>query len=336
MLLSCHPREIGFDARKDGGGLGGAEFGLEPVVRRLVALALIAAIYSMTQRNYVGRYSARAIRTGHGQKMIHCQSVEESSRPTTYSAATIKIFKRTIPLLISQGVWQIPLARVVALSFYSVCKRIAFSLSFCRGTHRSAHTFDVYSSPLLFSLARLFCEYSAASLFFCRHLLPIVLTILFVPRAYFLGIGSIIGTLFSRDDFSIGFEIFAHAALAMRGEAVFAFPGMKISCIGWLISETFPANLESLAGNQDWPFIPAIFARRHKSTLFGPLCMKIFSCCREPFCAFGAAFKRHIIRCVIMGLHRKFTFLMPRPRAFPRRWDNLFTPVIIPYSGGIE
>ena len=35
----------------------------------------------------------------------------------------------------------------------------------------------------------------------------------------------------------------------------------------------------------------------------------------------------------IMGLHKKFTFLVSRPRAFPRRWDNCFSPSIIPQLG---
>jgi hypothetical protein len=38
--------------------------------------------------------------------------------------------------------------------------------------------------------------------------------------------------------------------------------------------------------------------------------------------------------CGIMGLHEKFTFLLPRPRVLEHRWDNYFPAVIIPQMAG--
>jgi hypothetical protein len=58
---------------------------------------------------------------------------------------------------------------------------------------------------------------------------------------------------------------------------------------------------------------------------------KVFSCGRELLLAKRATFQG----CGIMGSHRKFAFLMPRPRVLAHRWDTLFPPVIIPQAGGI-
>lgn len=65
--------------------------------------------------------------------------------------------------------------------------------------------------------------------------------------------------------------------------------------------------------------------------------VSVFSCsvevvgsCGFMIAALGATFKGYILRYGIMGLHKKFTFLLPSPRLLAQRWDICFSPVIIP------
>lgn len=109
-LTIMHPLEIGFDASKYLVGFVLPEFGDQPLLGLLISLAIIAAVYAVTQGYDVVRHGARTIRGSECDPVISRHLVPESRRATTDRAAAVEVVKSALPVAGSHSVGETALA----------------------------------------------------------------------------------------------------------------------------------------------------------------------------------------------------------------------------------
>jgi hypothetical protein len=130
-----------------------------------------------------------------------------------------------------------------------------------------------------------------------------------------------------------------HMVSAIVFRAVFGVrskPTVRLSQPSFLVGSIVPSSgFRDALPVRNSIFLLASFAEGYQSIASGFISMKVFSRRRKVLAALGALLQGHIWGCDILRLHQKFTFLLPSPRPFPRRWDTLFSPVILPQTGGI-
>jgi hypothetical protein len=111
--FALYPLEISLNAIGYLLGVFLPEFRDKPGQSLTIALAVIAAIYALTQRDNIQGCSTWALRVSYGYPMIGSNCVPQTGWASAYGAATVEILKATSPIAIRESPFDAALTSLI-------------------------------------------------------------------------------------------------------------------------------------------------------------------------------------------------------------------------------
>lgn len=315
------------------------EFVHDPFVGVAVVFAVVATIFLVACGNNIGRDSAWTILAADRNEMIHSEHVEQAGRTATIGATTMKIIKGELPISILVIVGQACLSSHIPLKNNSKFLSIIFFVlalspanlvlileSVCLPFGAAAWIITLADSIFLALCIQVAGAPFAASLaaflsVFFSPFLAVRAQLILVACIFTLLVGAWLAsrTKYGRVIAIVCIEVFKRGREFLSADR--ARLNRRVA-----LGHTFFAGITQMLASRTYTRLAA----QNQSVWFGLVFVKVFGSSRKLLIALSTTLKG----CGIMGLHKKFTFLLPSPRLFAQRWDISFPPVIIPQTGG--